>query len=93
MASSVESLAREVGLFVSTWSPGDGATRYRFFGKEMDYFAGDGLKTVLGRKDALLWLSGYRAGRGAVGRYAYRDAEAQLDRNLAGWYSNPYEKS
>lgn len=65
MASSVKSLAREVGLFVSTWSPGDGATRYRFHAEEADYNDGREVKTVLGRKDALLWLSGYRAGKSA----------------------------
>ena len=61
--TKVETLAAEVGLHVSTWSPGDGATRYRFHYQASDYNAGREVKTVLGRKDALLWLSGVREGR------------------------------
>ena len=61
--TKVETLAREVGLHVSTWSPGDGVTRYRFHREASDYNAGQEVKTVLGAKDALLWLSGVREGR------------------------------
>lgn len=68
--------AEEAGLYVGAWSPGDGVTRYRFFDHGVmsnglpvqDYNSGDGVKTVLGRKDALLWLAGYRAGRYSHGR-------------------------
>lgn len=66
--------AKDAGLYVGTCSPRDGATRYRFFTNGewsnglpvQDYNSGDGVKTVLGRKDALLWLSGYQAGRNSV---------------------------
>lgn len=61
--STVEAFAREVGLYVATWSPGDGWTRYRFYDKPTDYNDGQELMTVAGRKDALVWLRGYRAGR------------------------------
>lgn len=63
MSKDVEALAREVGLHAATWSPGDGCTRYRFYDKPTDYNAGRELVTVAGRKDALLWLRGYRQGR------------------------------
>lgn len=58
----VEELARTVGLHVSTWAPGDGVTRYRFHREASDYNAGKEIKTVLGRKDAVLYLEGYKAG-------------------------------
>ena len=61
--TAVETLAAEVGLHVSTWSPGDGATRYRFHREASDYNAGKEVKTVLGRKDAVLFLEGVRIGR------------------------------
>lgn len=63
MRHDVAIAAENVGLFVSTWSPGDGWTRYRFSRVEQDFNAGDGIVTVAGRKDALLWLRGYRAGK------------------------------
>lgn len=59
-------LANYVGVSVSTYSPGDGVTRYRFTLEECDYFAASGdnkLGTVLGVSDAITWLEGYRAGR------------------------------
>ena len=63
--TTIETLAAEVGLHVSTWSPGDGVTRYRFFRNPGNQYNGpdNGIKTVLGRKDALLWLSGVREGQ------------------------------
>ena len=61
--TKVETLAAEVGLHVSTWSPGDGTTRYRFHQKQEDYNSGNAIKTVLGRKDAVLFLEGVREGR------------------------------
>lgn len=70
MRHDIATAAANVGLHVSTWSPGDGITRYRFFtGEGNNYFGpGDGIHTALGRKDALLWLSGYRTGRQERGR-------------------------
>lgn len=65
MSKDVEAYARQVGLHVATWSPGDDMTRYRFYNESTDYNAGRELVTVGGRRDALLWLRGYRAGRGA----------------------------
>lgn len=58
----VEELAASVGLHVSTWSPGDGVTRYRFHREPSGYNAGREVKTVLGRKDAVLFLEGVRIG-------------------------------
>ena len=59
--TKLERKAREAGLYVDSYSPGDGVTRYRFFGKPMDYFAGGGLFTALGKKEAETWLEGYVA--------------------------------
>ena len=57
--------AREVGLYVGIYSPGDGVTRYRFFKskKPVSYFTGSGLYTALGLAEAETWLAGYRRGR------------------------------
>jgi len=58
-------MASESGLYVATWSPGDGATRYRFFKnkKPVSFFRQSGLYTALGLSEAETWLSGYRRGR------------------------------
>lgn len=68
MASRKENLsnaAARVGLYIRTYSPGDGETRYRFFKKKGNsYFGpGDGMYTALGIKEAETWLSGYRRRR------------------------------
>lgn len=82
MSKDVETFARQVGLHVATWSPGDGMTRYRFFDRESDYDSGEGLVTVGGRKDALLWLRGYSSGKGSVmamGKKDYEMIAGQID--------------
>jgi hypothetical protein len=38
-------------------------TRFRFFVRPADYFSGDGLGTVVGPRNALMWLSGFQAAR------------------------------
>jgi len=57
----VENLARTLGLAFDTWSPGDGATRYRFGlpGEPDDYFAMHALFTCLGPKEAFAFLRGW----------------------------------
>lgn len=62
---SVQSAAQAVGLHVSTWSPGDGATRYRFFDRPGNtYFGPDnGIYTALGRKEAMQFIAGYTRGK------------------------------
>ena len=55
--------AELLGLYVDSYSPGDGVTRYRFFTEETDYFAGDGVGTALGVKDAMTFLDGYSAAK------------------------------
>ena len=52
----IEARADAAGLAVATWSPGDGATRYRFFKKApdakhpyADYSEGGHLKTLMGK--------------------------------------------
>jgi hypothetical protein len=63
--------AKMAGLYVRTYSPGDGVTRYRFFklsGDAFDmetngYFGPDnGIFTCLGRKAAFTFVQGALAG-------------------------------
>jgi len=60
--------AAKVGLVISTWSPGDGATRYCFHDlsttpvAQCDYHASDGIFTALGRKEAQTFLRGFAEG-------------------------------
>lgn len=53
--------AKHLGLYVSTYGPGDGVTRYRFFKsrKPVSYFSADGIYTALGLAEAEAYLSGY----------------------------------
>ncbi len=69
---NVYSFAKELGLYVGKYSPGDGMTRYRFFkdgvvtgnGEPVqDYNSSDGLFTAAGRGQAIVWLRGYRRGK------------------------------
>jgi hypothetical protein len=50
--------ARDAGLFVASWSPGDGVTRYRFFDKPGNTYFGpqNGICTELGLKKAWKFL-------------------------------------
>jgi hypothetical protein len=54
--------AKDLGITVHTWSPGDGTTRYRFFdkpGEHQSYFGPSmAMYTALGRKDAWNYLYG-----------------------------------
>ena len=68
MANRKEQLstnAARVKLYVRTYSPGDGLTRYRFFKKKGNsYFGPDnGIYTALGIKEAETFLDGYRQRR------------------------------
>ncbi len=77
-----DSKARDVGLVVCRWSPGDGMTRYRFVRPPttlpLSYFSAEGsaiLATLAGLKLATIWLDGYTQGhkagveQGIAGRY------------------------
>lgn len=68
MATSkeVRELAIAADVYVDTWSPGDGITRYRFASVSGSYFAwysGGVLATCLGARAALQFLHGVVAGR------------------------------
>ena len=54
----LQRFARDANLYVATWSPGDGVTRYRFFDKPGNsYFGPDnGVCTELGLKKAWKFL-------------------------------------
>ncbi len=63
----VRELTIAARVYVDTWSPGDGMTRYRFANVPGDYFAWSSvtetLATCLGARDALQFLHGVVAGR------------------------------
>lgn len=62
----LEEEARRVGLYVTSYSPGDGVTRYRFTREPADYFAASGankLYTALGLKEARTFIEGFGSGR------------------------------
>jgi hypothetical protein len=62
----LENEAKAAGLDVTSYSPGDGVTRYRFYpaGSGNNYFGpGDGIATVLGLKAAKDFIAAYAAGR------------------------------
>lgn len=64
VSSEVIRAANYVGLHVSTWSPGDGHTRYRFHVESgMDYNSGNEIGRALGKKEALAFVSAFRKGR------------------------------
>lgn len=68
--NEMEQAAVAVGLSVTTWAPGDGMTRYRFFKKSpgtpySDYHQGGALYTATGRKDAMAFIEAYGKGRSA----------------------------
>jgi len=56
--------AEYLGLHVTTYSPGDGVTRYRFSREDLDYFAlgGNNSFTALGVKEADAMLDAYLYG-------------------------------
>ena len=57
--------AKVAGLYVCTYSPGDGLTRYRFFDKPGNSYFGpaNGIYTALGLKEAQTYLAGYARAR------------------------------
>lgn len=51
------------GLYVVTWSPGDGVTRYRFYDSPHRYYDNENeLHTALGYKEAVIFARGFIAG-------------------------------
>lgn len=62
-SAHLEVLLAHVGLYVATWAPGDGVTRYRFFVTPSDYNSSDGLYTALGHKEAITFVQGVAVGR------------------------------
>lgn len=68
MKRDIEDRARQLGIHVSTWSPGDGVTRYRFFRGTADYFGDYAIYTALGAKEARVFLAGFAAGSAGSAR-------------------------
>ena len=76
--SELTRLAALAGMYVRTYSPGDGVTRYRFFARASDgsepndYFGpANGLHTALGFKEAMTYAQGAYDFRYAVSRNIY----------------------
>ena len=61
----LERAAKEAGLFIGKWSPGDGMTRYRFFERAGNTFYGPdcGIHTSEGSAQAMEFLTGFCYGR------------------------------
>jgi len=58
--------AEKSGLYVTTYSPGDGRTRYKLVIKPVDYFAASGYDVVYsctGRKEAAAFIEGWLTGK------------------------------
>lgn len=47
------------GLYVATWSPGDGVTRYKFSNKPGTYYSVNELYTALGYREAATYARGF----------------------------------
>lgn len=62
LRNSIKQGWRDRGLFVDTYSPGDGVTRYRFFLTDSDYFSDHGIYTALGWKEAVTFAAGFMNG-------------------------------
>lgn len=90
--AKVTEQAREVGLYVATWSPGDGMTRYRFFAKPSDYFGPEnGIYTALGAKEAGTFIEGYAYGKGADAKVRRQLLDALVGLVRKGKFGqNPY---
>ncbi len=53
----------DCGLFLTTYSPGDGVTRYRFHTKDVGHFTEQGIYTALGLQAGHTFIDGYELGR------------------------------
>ncbi|KKL74975.1 hypothetical protein LCGC14_2059490 [marine sediment metagenome] len=60
--TQLSEVAKDNGLHVRTWSPGDGITRYRFFTDgNNDYFGPDnGIYTALGLAEARTFVRAWQ---------------------------------
>jgi len=60
--SEMGEVAKDHGLYISTYSPGDGLTRYRFFtNADDDYFGpGNGIYTALGLAEARTFVRSWQ---------------------------------
>jgi hypothetical protein len=89
--NEMERGAALVGLLVTTWAPGDGLTRYRFFAADgksryADYNQGGALYTANGRKEAISFIKSYGIGRSRMNplTQAEHDRIREKDHHLIG---------
>ena len=78
--SQMERAAGLVGLYVTTWAPGDGMTRYRFHRKPADYHDGSGIYTANGRGEAMKFIQSYGIGRSRMNPLNQSEIEQMRDR-------------
>jgi hypothetical protein len=59
-----KNLCEEHDLYVYTYAPGDGVTRYKFSrDANSNYFACHTINVQLGRKDAIIYMVGFMDGK------------------------------
>jgi len=66
IAKDIRKLAEHASVYVDSWSPGDGVTRYRFARVPGSYFEWSSyniLGTCLSAREARVFLAGVLAGR------------------------------
>ncbi len=78
--NELERAAGLVGLYVTTWAPGDGLTRYRFHTKPADYSDGSAIYTANGRKEAIAFIKSYGIGRSRMNPLDQKEIEQMRDR-------------
>jgi hypothetical protein len=63
-SEDIDTLAASLGVHIARYRASTrDRTRFRFFTDANDFFAGDGLGTVVGPRNALTWLRGFQAAR------------------------------
>ncbi len=78
--NELERAAGLVGLYVTTWAPGDGLTRYRFHTKPADYSDGSAIYTANGRGEAIAFIKSYGIGRSRMNPLDQKEIEEMRDR-------------
>ena len=63
-ADGIDALAASLGVHIARHRTGAGnPARFRFFTEASEFYSGDGLGTVIGPRNALVWLRGFQAAR------------------------------
>lgn len=66
--NELERLCNQAGIFYKSYIPGDGVARYRLFTHPVDdYFQENGIITLLGIREAIIFIEGYTASLERIG--------------------------